>query len=119
MNPRARTVRRKVPLHRLREHPAIHWPPGIEPNPPWAGPNPRVPDPLHVVLTKVELVQPDKHAARHLTLSGTYEGNPYRTTLTLEDPSLANNLYKSLMKCIGETIAGVGSREVDPFLNLA
>jgi hypothetical protein len=78
-----------------------------------------VPDPLRVVLTKVELVQADKHAARHLALSGTYEGNPYRTTLTLEDPSLANNLYKSLMKCLGETIASVGSREVDPLLNLA
>lgn len=118
MTPKGRTVARKVPLLRLRQHPRIHWPPGAEPNPPWAGPTPEFPDPMRVVLTKVELVEADKHATRHLTLTGNYGGNVYRTTLSVEDPALLNNLCKSLGSCLGETIANIGSHAIDPGLNL-
>jgi hypothetical protein len=119
MTPKERTVARGVPLLRLREHPKIHWPPGAEPNPPWAGPSPEFPDPSRVVLTKVELVEADKHAKRHLTLTGTYDGNLYRTTFAADDPSLLTNLCKSLDRCRGETIAEIGSHEVDRTLNLS
>ena len=113
------TVARKHPLHRLREHPKVHWPPGAEPNPPWAGPSPEFPEPDMVVLTGVEFAQADAHARAHLTLSGTHNGNLYRTTLTVDDPALLANLCVTLGKCVGETIAEAGSHEVDPSLRLA
>ncbi len=118
MTPKGRIVARKVPLLRLRQHPKIHWPPGAEPNPPWAGPAPEFPDPLRVVLTKVEMVEANKHAQRHLTLTGNYGGNVYRTTIAADDPTLLKNLCKSLGRCMGETIANIGSHEVDRDLNL-
>jgi hypothetical protein len=119
MTPKERMVARTVPRLKLREHSKLHWPPGSEPNPPWAGPTPDFPDPSRVVLTKVELVEADKHAARHLTLTGSYDGNLYRTTLTIDDLSLLNNLCKSLGRCLGETIAEIGSHEVDRSLQLS
>lgn len=118
--PRIRqTVARKHPLRRLRDHPALKWPPGVEPNPPWGGPSPELPDPGKVILTRVEMVQGDAHAPAHLTLTGTYDGNLYRTTLTASDPALLPNLCVTLGKCVGETIAEVGNHEVDNSLNLA
>jgi hypothetical protein len=72
-----------------------------------------------VVLTGVELVQANAHARAHLTLSGTHGGNLYRTTLTVDDPALLANLCVTLGKCVGETIAEVGSHEVDLSLRLA
>lgn len=119
MAARERMVARKVPLLKLRAHPKVHWPPGADPNPTWAGPSPEVPEPSHVVLTKVELVEDRERGRRHLTLTGTYDGNLYRTTLTVDDASLLTNLCKSLGKCLGETIAEIGSHEVDRGLNLA
>lgn len=116
MAPKQRMVPRRVALLRLRDHPKVRWPPGVEPNPPWAGPTPEFPDPAQVVLTKVELVE-DKRAGRHLTLTGTYDGNLYRTTLTVDDSSLLNNLCKSLGRCVGETMAEIGSHEIDHALN--
>ncbi len=113
------TIARKHPLRRLREHPAIHWPPGAEPNPPWAGPSPEFPNPGEVTLSGVELVQADAHAPAHLTLTGTYDGNLYRTTLMVADPALLANLCLTLGKCVGESIAEAGSHEVDNSLNLA
>ncbi len=118
MTPKERTVARRVPLLKLREHPKIHWPPGTEPNPPWAGPTPEFPDPLRVVLTKVELVEADKHAPPHLTLTGNYGGNVYRTRISADDPTLLKKLCKSLGRCTGETIAKIGSHEIDNDLNL-
>lgn len=113
------TVPRKHPLLRLREHPAIHWPPGVEPNPPWAGPSSEIPQTDMVTLTGVELVQADAHKPAHLVLSGTYDGNLYRTTLRVDDPTLLANLCVTLGKCVGETIAEAGSHEVDKSLSLA
>ncbi len=114
-----RTFPRKHPLHRLRDHAKLRWPPGVEPNPPWAGPGAEFPEPGMVVLTGVELVRPDAHAPAHLTLAGNYDGNLYRTTLTLEDAALLPNLCVTLGKCVGRTIADVGNFEVDDSLNLA
>ena len=108
---------RKVPLQRLRNHPKIHWPPGVGPNPPWAGPSPETPEPSLITLTKVEMVEAGKHAGRHLTLTGLYDGNIYRTTLTIDDPSLLANLCELLRTCVGQTIAVVGSHAVDQSLN--
>ncbi len=119
MTPKDRLVARKVALLRLREHPKVHWPPGIDPNPPWAGPSPEIPDPSHVTLTDVQLVEGDKHAQHHLTLTGTYHGNVYRTTLSVDDPLFLRNLCKSLGKCLGETIAEIGSHHIDRSLNLS
>lgn len=113
------TFPRKHPLHRLRDHPKLHWPPGVEPNPPWAGPGAEFPEPGMVVLTGVELVRPDAHAPAHLMLAGNFDGNLYRTTLTLEDAALLPSLCVTLGKCVGRTIADVGSVEVDGSLNLA
>ena len=112
-----RMVPRKVPLQRLRKHPKIHWPPGVEPNPPWAGPSPEIPEPSRITLTKVEMVETEKGAGGHLTLTGLYDGNPYRTTLRIDDPSLLANLCESLGTCIGESIAAIGSHAVDQSLN--
>ena len=112
-----RTVPRKVPLQRLRNHPKIHWPPGVGPNPPWAGPSPEIPEPSRITLTKVEMVEAGKHAGPHLTLTGLYGGNIYRTTLTIDDPALLANLCESLRRCVGETITVVGSHAVDQSLN--
>lgn len=116
---RGKMVARKVPLLKLREHPKLHWPPGADPNPVWAGPTPEFPNPSDVVLTKVELIEEDKHAARHLTLTGTYHGNLYRTTLTIDDSAQLTNLLKLLGKCRGQTMAEIGAREVDSNLNPA
>ncbi len=113
-----RMVARKGRQLRLREHSAVHWPPGIEPNPPWAGPHPEVPEPREIVLTKVELVEADRHSPRHLTLAGTYDGNIYRTTMTLDEPALLPNLFRTLRKCLGESMAEVGSHFVDNRLSL-
>jgi hypothetical protein len=113
-----RTVARKVRQIRLRDHSKVHWPPGIEPNPPWAGPSPEVPEPREVVLTEVHLVEADRNAPRHLMLSGTYHGNVYRTTMMLDDPTLVPNLFRSLEKCVGESIAEAGSHFVDSKLGL-
>ncbi len=113
-----RMVARKVSPVRLRDHSKVHWPPGIEPNPPWAGPSPEVPEPREVVLTRVELVEPDRRAPRHLTLAGTYDGNTYRTTMTLDDTALLPNLFRSLRECVGESIAEAGSHFVDKDLSL-
>ena len=112
-----RLVAPKVPPFRLGDHTGLHWPPGLAPNPPWAGPSMEVPDPLHVVLAKVELVEDPKPGKRHLTLTGTYHGSLYRTTLKVEDRSLLTNLWKSLGTCLGETIAAIGSHRVDRSLN--
>jgi hypothetical protein len=108
-----RPVPRKVPLTNLSDHPKLHWPPGVEPNPPWAGPGAEVPDPSHIVLTKVDLAEADKHAPRHLILTGTYHGNIYRTTFTAGDGELLNNLGELLRKCVGEPIYQIGARQVD------
>ena len=108
-----RLVPRKVPLMKLGDHPRLHWPPGVEPNPPWAGPGAEVPDPSHIVLTKVELAEADKHAPRHLILTGTFRGNIYRTTFTTDDRELLNNLAELLRKCVGETIYQIGALQVD------
>lgn len=108
-----RPVPRKTPLTNLRDHPKLHWPPGVEPNPPWAGPSAEVPDPSHVVLTKVDVAEADKRAPRHIILTGTFHGNIYRTTLTTDDGALLNNLGKLLQKCVGEPIYQVGSLQVD------
>jgi hypothetical protein len=91
----------------------------VEPNPPWAGASPEIPEPGKVILTGVEMVQGDAHTPAHLTLTGTYHGNLYRTTLNATDPALLPNLCVTLGKCVGETIAEVGDHEVDNSLNLA
>jgi len=111
-------MRRKVPLRRLREHPSIHWPPGIEPNPTWNGPVPEVPDPSRIVLTGVEIASESKGHRPHLTLMGEYDGNPYRTTLASDDVTLLGNLCDSLKECIGEKIVDIGEHRVDSALNL-
>ena len=114
-----RSVPRKVPLTSLSAHPKLHWPPGLEPNPSWTGPGAEVPDPSHIVLTKVELVEADKRAPRHLTLTGTYHGNVYRTTFRVDDDALLTNLWEMLRKCIGEPIYEAGSHQVDRTLRMA
>ena len=108
-----RSLPRKVSLFVLSDHPKLHWPPGLEPNPPWAGPGAEAPEPSHIVLTKVELVEADKHAPRHLTLTGTYHGNIYRTTFNVDDSALLTNLWELLRKCLGQPIYEVGTRQVD------
>lgn len=113
-----RPMPRKVPLRMLREHPSIHWPPGIEPNPAWNGPIPEVPDPSRIVLTGVELTSESKGYSSHLTLTGEYDGNPYRTTFNSDDPALLRNLCDTMRRCIGERIAEIGARRVDRALNL-
>jgi hypothetical protein len=114
-----RTFPRKAPLSTLREHPKIHWPPGVEPNPPWAGPSREFPDPPHVILAGVELVEVDGPMPRHLALTGTYHSNTYHTTLTVDDPALLTNLLECLRKCVGEPVGEIGSHRVNDFLNLA
>lgn len=108
-----RRPRRKRETFRLEKHPGVHWPPGNEPNPPWVGPTSEFPDPLQITLGEVEIVEGDKHASRHLRLIGTYGGNPYRTSLGVEDPSLLKNLFELLRRRTGETIATIGSHRVD------
>jgi len=108
----------KVRLPKFREHPLIHWPPGIEPNPAWNGPVPEVPDPSRIVLTGVEIASESKGHRPHLTLTGEYDGNAYRTTFASDDPALLMNLCDSLRKCIGEKIVEIGERRVDRALNL-
>jgi hypothetical protein len=110
-------VARRVPLRMLRQHPSLHWPPGLQPNPAWAGPSPEVPDPSKVVLKSVELAA-EKEGGSHLVLMGDYDGNPYRTTLTIDDPSLLGSLQSTLRKCVGETIGAIGAHRVDGKLNL-
>jgi len=105
--------RRTVPPIKLDRHPELHWPPGIAPNPPWTGPSPEVPDPLRVILTSVELVQNKKHSERRLRLTGSYDGNVYYSTMSLEDPAVLNSLYKLLGTFLGQTIARIGSAQVD------
>ncbi len=97
----------------LSDHPRLHWPPGVEPNPPWSGPSAEVPDPSHIVLTKVELAEADKHAPRHLTLTGTFHGNIYRTTFRVDGDELLSNLWELLRKCVGEPIYQIGTHQVD------
>ena len=63
------------------------------------------------------MVEAGKHAGGHLTLTGMYKGNIYRTTLRIDDRSLLANLCESLSTCIGETIAAIGSHAVDQSLN--
>ncbi len=113
-----RTFPRKVPLIILREHSKIHWPPGVEPNPPWAGPSREFPDPVHVTLAQVELIDLHGPGPPHLALTGTYHGNTYHTTLTVDDPALLANLFEWLRKCVGEPVGEIGSHRVDDFLNL-
>jgi hypothetical protein len=110
-------MRRRVPLRMLREHLSLHWPPGLEPNPAWAGPSPEVPDPSEVVLKNVE-VAAEKAGGSHLVLIGEYDGNPYRTTLTIDDLALLGSLQSTLRKCVGETIEVIGAHRVDGKLNL-
>ncbi len=110
-------VPRRVPLRILREHPSLHWPPGLEPNPAWAGPSPEVPDPSKIVLKHVELAA-EKEGGWHLVLTGEYDGNPYRTTLTIDDPSLLASLHGTLRKCVGETIEAIGAHRINRELNL-
>lgn len=112
-------VPRKVRLVNLREHPSLHWPPGIEPNPAWAGPVLEAPDPFRVVLTSAEMATEKTGEASHLVLTGQYDGNPYRTTLTADTPALLENLCEILRKCVGETIEEIGAHRVDRNLNLA
>jgi hypothetical protein len=114
----AKPVPRKFPLRSLREHRSIHWPPGIEPNPAWAGPSPEVPNPSRVTLITVELVREAKGPGSHLVLTGQYDGNPYRTTLTIDEPALLANLCDTLRRCIGETIEQIGAHRVDRTLKL-
>jgi len=114
-----RPLPRKVPLFNLSDHPKLHWPPGVEPNPPWAGPSEEFADPLHVVLTKVELAEADRHSPRHLILTGTYHGATYRTTLRADDDALLTDLLELLRKCVGEPIYEVGSHQVDRSLRPA
>jgi hypothetical protein len=97
----------------LSNHPKVHWPPGVEPNPPWAGPGTEVPDPSQIVLTKVELAEADKHAPRHLTLTGTFHGNVYHTTLRVDEHKLLSNLWELLRKYVGEPIHQIGFLQVD------
>lgn len=92
----------------LRQHPQIHWPPGVQPNPPWAAASREPPDPLHIILSAVELVEPDGPKERHLALTGTYRGNIYHTTLTADDAALLNSLFELLRKCVGEPIGEIG-----------
>jgi hypothetical protein len=116
----ARTTKpmaRRVPLQMLREHPSLRWPPGLEPNPAWAGPSPEVPDPSKVVLKNVELVA-EKEGGSHLVLIGEYDGNPYRTTLTTDEPALLASLLSTLRKCIGETIGAIGAHRINRELHL-
>jgi hypothetical protein len=108
-----RPVPRKTPLTTLSDHPKLHWPPGVEPNQPWAGPGIEVPDPAHIVLTKVDLAEADKHAQRHLVLTGTFHGNIYRTTFTVDDDALLDNLRELLRNRVGEPIYQIGSVQVD------
>jgi hypothetical protein len=110
-----RPVPRKVAPLKLGEHPQIHWPPGVEPNPPWAatGPSVESPDPMHITLTEVALVEAREHTPDHLALAGNYHQKLYRTTLRPDDPALVMNLYLTLRKCIGETIARIGEHDVD------
>ncbi len=104
---------RKRQILKLQEHPGIHWPPGVEPNPPWVGPTSEFPDPLRITLSEVELVPPDKHAPRHLRLTGTYEGNLYRTSLGVDDAGLLVSLFELLTKLVGLTMGVIGSQLVD------
>jgi hypothetical protein len=110
-------VARRVALHMLREHPSLHWPPGLEPNPAWAGPSPEVADPSKVVLKRVELAT-ERAGGSHLVLIGEYDGNPYRTTLNIDEPSLLGSLQSTLRKCVGETIESIGGHRIDGKLNL-
>jgi len=112
-----KAVARRIPLHMLREHPSLHWPPGIEPNPAWAGPSPEVPEPTKIVLKKVELAA-EKEGGSHLVLIGEYDGNPYRTTLAVDDPALLPNLHGTLRRCVGETIAAIGAHRISRELRL-
>jgi hypothetical protein len=112
-----RPAARRVPLRMLREHPSLHWPPGLEPNPAWAGPSPEMPDPSRIVLKTVELAA-EKQGGSHLVLIGEYDGNPYRTTLTISDHALLASLYRTLRKCVGETIETIGAHRTDRELNL-
>ena len=113
-----RTVARKKPLMMLRDHPKIHWPPGLEPDPPWIGPYREVPDPAHIVLAKVQLVEASRHTPPHLALTGDYRRKLYHTTVGVEGRALLANLRMTLERCVGETIEKVGSRYVDRNLNL-
>jgi hypothetical protein len=112
-------VPRKVRLLNLREHPSIHWPPGIEPNPAWAGPVRETADPFRIALASVEIVKEKTGEASHLVLTGNYDGNPYRTTVTVDSSALLINLGEILRRCMGETIEEIGAQRVDRNLNLA
>ncbi len=117
----ARTVKavpRKNPLRRLRECGAIHWAPGLEPNPAWAGPSTEVPDPSKVVLKTVDLVRDENEQPSHLVLTGEYDGNPYRTTFKVKQARLLTGLYDMLRKCEGQTIEEIGAHAVDRSLGL-
>ena len=72
-----------------------------------------------MVLTSAELVKERRGEASHLVLTGEYNGNPYRTTLTVDTPTLLINLGEILRKCVGETIEEIGAHRVDRNLNLA
>jgi hypothetical protein len=113
-------VARKFQLVRLGSHPKIHWPPGVEPNPPWVGIERTFepPDPAHVQLSQVELVETPRHTPDHLSLTGTYGGNTYRTTLAPDEPALLTNLFLTLKKCLGEIVRDIGQHDVDHNLNL-
>ena len=114
-----RPVPRKTPLRRLRDQPTLHWPPGIAPNPAWAGPSPEVPDPSRIVLRTVELIRDENGQASHLVLTGDCHGNPYRTTLTVDRPALLTILSDTLRRCLGESIEEIGAHTVNRSLNLA
>jgi len=104
---------RKRKTVKLENHPGVHWPPGVEPNPPWVGPTSEFPDPFLMTLSEVELVAADKHAPSHLRLTSTYGGNAYRTSLGVVDAALLLALFQLLAKRVGQTIAVIGAQLVD------
>lgn len=108
-----RRAPRKRRIVKLENHRGIHWPPGAEPNPPWVGPTSEFPNPLLVTLGEVELVKGSKDSERHLRLTGTYDGNLYRTSFMVDDPALLFNLFELLSKRAGETIGAIGGQMVD------
>jgi hypothetical protein len=112
-------VSRKVPLTKLRDYSKLHWPPGVEPNPPWAGPAPEAPDPFRVIVKGIELVEASEHRPRHLTLTGEYHGNVYHTTLVCDDAKVLTNLWQRLRQCVGESVERIGEHEVNKSGDLA
>jgi hypothetical protein len=76
-----------------------------------------VPEPTKIVLKKVELAA-EKEGGSHLVLIGEYDGNPYRTTLAVDDPALLPNLHGTLRRCVGETIAAIGAHRISRELRL-